>query len=188
MTQAFYDQHEMAKRLSLIPKEKPLWRPAVQLTMEQYQQIVTQFDSADVDHNGAITRSEFRQTMSGLAPAPPAAPTPAAAGSTALPPEICSYTDILADLLFDTIDRMPSDGTISFPEFLVYMAVNLIGTEEERLFMAFSMIDRDNDGYVLPFFCCASLLFFTVLASIKILSLFRHCLIDDLPSLDGSFF
>lgn len=51
-------------------------------------------------------------------------------------------------MLFESFDRMPSDGTISLPEFLVAMAVNQVGTLNERLHLAFGILDRDNDGKV----------------------------------------
>jgi Ca2+-binding EF-hand superfamily protein len=104
------------------------------LKNEVFVQIRTQFDAADKDGDGRLSRHEFGRCMGVLGGAPQSG-------------DMSWYARGLSDFLFDGIDSN-GDGLLTFSEYLIAMAIMLNGSAEEKLRFAFNMIDRDNDGFI----------------------------------------
>lgn len=106
-------------------KQASLQYLASQMDEKEIGSLIAEFNKLDADGDGVISISEFKESISKLGR---------------------NNTQEIIDV-FNEIDADKS-GTINYTEFIAATMNQSIYLKEEKLFQAFKMFDKNNDGYI----------------------------------------
>lgn len=106
-------------------KQASLQYLASQMDEKEIGSLITEFNKLDADGDGVISIAEFKESISKL-------------GRNSTQEIIDVFNEIDAD----------KSGTINYTEFIAATMNQSIYLKEEKLFQAFKMFDKNNDGFI----------------------------------------